>query len=158
MNEALARSRAWLVPGVAAVLLAVAAWWTLRPTETPVIAGWPTPEELDSLVPYLAPVAAAPRIDDYGAFLPAATAPAPAAPRPAPLGAPAPEWRLSAVLITGDRPIAIIDDAPVGLGARLPDGSVVVAIEREQVVLRAPDGTRRTLRLSPEAGPGLDER
>lgn len=152
MSETLARLRGPLVLGASALLLSVAAWWLVRPVEARQIAGWPAPEELDTLSRYLSPAQPAPRLDEYQAYLPAAAEPVRSLPAPQPT--PPVSLRLSAVLITGDRPMAIINDIPVAPGARLPGGAEVVSIEREQVVVRDPDGTRRTLRLSPEAGAG----
>ena len=109
-----------------------------------------TAGELDSLSVYLAPSAPAPVLDEYGAFLPAVEAsPAvPAGPLPAgAAGPPATEYAVTAIVTGGSRPLAIIDDATFAPGATLPDGARIVSIEKDQVVLRHPDGTLRTLRL-----------
>lgn len=113
--------------------------------------GLPTPEHLDSLSRYLKPVEDAPRLDDYGMFLPADIADGPA--RPATISAgpaaiAAPEWRVSAIIITTERPVAIVNDLSVSPGSELPDGSVVESIDRNQVVIRRPDGIRQRLTLT----------
>ena len=59
--------------------------------------------------------------------------------------------RLSAILVIGGEPIAIIDDQQVRRGSVLPGGTQVVDIDRAGVVLREPDGRQRTLRLSASA-------
>jgi hypothetical protein len=108
--------------------------------------GLPKPAELDSLSRYLTPVPPAPPLDDYAAFLPAR--PALRAPDPVVEDTRPDEWQLSAILITGARPMAIINDQAVARGARLPDGAVVLEIDRTQVIIRAPNGARRRLVLT----------
>lgn len=137
---------------VCATLIATIVW-SFRSTDgVPQAQSLPTPEEMDSLSRYLTPVGPAPRLDDYGAFLPARRAPV-GQPDAAPI-ATAPEeedpstWQLSAILIAGTRPVAIINDQAVSAGARLTDGTVVLEIERDHVVIRAPNGTRRRLVLT----------
>lgn len=56
--------------------------------------------------------------------------------------------RLSAILISPARRVAIIDDRLVEPGARLSGGTRVAEIERDRVVLREPDGTRQVLRIN----------
>lgn len=106
---------------------------------------WPEVAELDSLTRYLAPVEPAPRPDDYGAFIPAR--PAPASPRPR-AREPATTLRLSAILIAGDRRVAIINDRDVRQGDRVGPDAVVLSIGRDHVVIRERDGSPRTLRLT----------
>lgn len=60
--------------------------------------------------------------------------------------APAPRWRLSAVLIAGGRRTAIVNDRMVRPGERL-DGARVQSIESDHVVIIMPDGQRRRLDL-----------
>lgn len=111
----------------------------------------PSAVEMDSLSRYLAPAAPAPRLDDAAVFLAAPTRVAATA---LPVGAPGPVdpdpsvWKLSAILIGGPRPIAIIDDQPVTAGGELADGSRVLSIERDHVVIQAPNGARRRLSLT----------
>lgn len=141
--------RTLVVGGVCMALLGVTVWGRLpRSTRSPA-ASLPPLEELDSLAAYQEPVEPAPTLDEYAAFIPARI---PAQSRPFPdietaPPAPEPELRVTAILVVGARPVAIINDEAVGLGGRLPGGGSVVAIERDHVIVRAPDGTRRTLRL-----------
>ena len=134
-------------------LVATAVWFGVRPTAAPVAFVGPSPEELDSLSKYLQPVEAAPEIDNYDMFVPAGEAaifplpPSAAAEEAAPRSR-----RLTAILTVGDRPIAIIDDEQVTAGAVLPGGTEVVEIGRSEVTLREPNGSRRTLRISANAG------
>lgn len=132
------------------VLVAIAAWQLRARDAAPTETSLPSPEALDSLEPYLKPVAAAPRLDDYTAFVPAAAPPTPVGAPLSPPAAPAPrvDWRVSAILVAGGRPTAILNDESVGVGARLADGTRVEAILQDRVIIRAPDGTRRTLWLS----------
>lgn len=128
-----------------AALLATTGWAMRRAPEPPP-SPWPAPEEIDSLSRYLAASEPAPRIDDYAVFLPAEAAPrvwlAPAS-EPETLS----ELRLSAILIAGNRPLAIINDRHVRPGETLDGGAVVVSITRDRVVVRERSGTIRTLRL-----------
>lgn len=122
----------------------------LRADATPTIGdAIPTPEHLDSLGRYLLPVQSAAEPDDYGMFLPADEAPPyEEGERDAQPTRPTPTWRVTAVIIAGGRPIAIIDDQTVSPGSTLPDGSVVEAIEREHVDIREPNGVRHRLSLT----------
>ena len=122
----------------------------LRADASPTAAGTiPTPEHLDSLGRYLQPVRPAPRPDDYEIFFPAEDRPLPQAGWPdAEPPREAPTRRVSAIIIAGSRPIAIIDDQTVAPGSTLPDGSIVESIEREYVVIRAPNGVRHRLSLT----------
>lgn len=133
---------------IALALVVTALWYALRPTEPPPAYAGPSRLELDSLARYLGPVPPAPPLDDYDMFVPAGEPlPAPRAAPPAPVVRTT--YRLSAILVVGDRPMAIIDDQQVRTGSTLPGGTQVVEIDRSQVVLRDPDGFRRTLRLTP---------
>ncbi|MBW3628440.1 MAG: hypothetical protein KY464_04000 [Gemmatimonadetes bacterium] len=141
--------RAPLVVAICAASVGVSVWSLAFSSAATPSADLPRAEELDSLSRYLAPVAPAPRLDDYAVFLPARRAPRyqPAAPPPIIETAPS-VWELSAIMITGARPVAIINDQTVVAGARLPDGAVVLEIERDHVVIREPNGTRRRLVLA----------
>ena len=139
------------VPFAAACIVLIA--FTLRfmtADVTPTTAGAiPTPEHLDSLARYLQPVQPAARLDDYGMYIPADEPPPyQAGVRDADPPRAAPDWRVSAIIIAGDRPIAIIDDQTVSSGSTLPDGSVIEAIERDHVVIREPNGVRHRLSLT----------
>ncbi len=56
--------------------------------------------------------------------------------------------RLSAILISPARRVAIIDDRLVEPGDRLSGGTRVAEIQRDRVVLMEPDGTRQVLRMN----------
>ena len=139
--------------GLAALLLVALTARSLRSraSEEPAMA-LPSAVEMDSLSRYLAPAAPAPRLDDYAVFLPPVRSTA-AVPQeaPAPID-PDPSTRgLGAILLAGRRPVAIIDDQPVTAGEVLADGSRVLSIERDHVVIRAPNGARRRLSLAAES-------
>lgn len=121
---------------------------TSRAAELPV-TGIPSAVELDSLAGYLAPAAPAPEFDSYAVFIPARPSilepPITNAPEAAP---PPARLELSAILIAGARPVAVINDEAVGAGTRLDDGSVVVDIQRDHVIVRTPSGGNRRLTLT----------
>lgn len=130
--------------GVACIaLLAVAVWSIRREPARPSVAS-ASLEELDTLRRYSRPVEAPPQVDDYEAFLPAEASSEPV-PREGIREAPLP--RLSAILISGAQPLAIIDDRTVRGGERLEHGWEVVSIGSDHVVLRDSFGTLRTVRL-----------
>lgn len=60
---------------------------------------------------------------------------------------PRPRWTLSAILVAGDRTVAIINDQVVRRGDRLRDGAEVAAVGAEHVILITPAGERRRLEL-----------
>jgi hypothetical protein len=138
---------------VAAVTLVMLATWSVNREGLQAAQHWPSPEEVDSLSRYLGPVGAAPELDAYEAFVPAADAPdEPYAPVSQPL-APPPTRRLSAIMIGGPRPVAIIDNRQVGPGDRLDGGGIVESITRDRVIVRERNGQLRTLSLSANDGP-----
>lgn len=145
----LARLRGWLVAALCTVLAVVALRALAQKPSARVGSSAPAPAELDSLRHYLHPVAPAPDVDDYAQYLPAAAPPvvvresAPAAPPP-------PQWRVSAILITGDRHMAIIDDRQVTPGDAVAGGAQVAAVEPDRVLLRTASGAQVT--LFPRAG------
>lgn len=138
------------VTGVSLLLLAIAVWSFRSRTEVAAApAGLPSAVEMDSLARYLAPAEPAPSLDDYAVFIPARPEPRDYDPPPqASVEEPGAVWRLSAILIAGARPVAIINDEAVAPGAELSDGSRVLTIERDHVVIRAPNGARRRLFLT----------
>lgn len=151
------RARVVLAGLRALLVLGVVVWATRAPEPVAASAAWPSPEELDSLSAYLAPAVAAPNIDEYAAYLPADDAPVVRQEyRPRRPAIEAPDRKLSAILITPDRPIAIIDNQQVRPGEQLPGGAEVLAIEKDQVIVREADGTRRTLRVSPVVTEGME--
>ena len=128
--------------------LASAAAWSFGSRSVERAAAAARPEEADSLGRYLEPVGAAPRLDDYAAFLPAAPARAyhaPAAPADEPAADP---WEVSAIVLGGRQPVAIFNDEAFAAGEWLSDGTVVLAIERDHVVVRAPNGALSRLLLN----------
>lgn len=129
------------------VTVTAGGWYALRATPSPMAYQGPTLEELDTLGQYLEPGEAAPEVEDYEMFIPAQGS-IPRDPGPMPGPAPVRERRLSAILVVGDQPIAIIDDQRVTAGTTLPGGTVVADIDRTEVLLREPDGSLRTLSLS----------
>ena len=139
----------WAALGLVSIVLVSFAARSLRARAPEEVAmELPSAVEMDSLSRYLAPSAPAPRLDDYAVFLPA-PAPARVAPSQPALADPDPSaWQLSAILIAGPRPVAIINDQAVAAGAELADGSRVLSIERDHVVIRAPNGARRRLSLT----------
>lgn len=108
----------------------------------------PTTEEFDSLHRYLTPVEAAPEPEDYLAFVPAMPSrevgPPAVSERVRPPAPPRRIPELSAILITSDTRIAIIDDEQASAGSDLPGGGRVIAIEPEYVVVES-HGDRITL-------------
>jgi hypothetical protein len=56
--------------------------------------------------------------------------------------------QLTAILIVEDRAVAVVDDAVVGVGDRLPDGTLVDAIRPDRVWVIGKDGQRRMLTLT----------
>lgn len=122
---------------------------TSRASELPA-SGIPSAAELDSLAGYLTPVPPAPEFDSYAVFIPATPSTLePLITGPTPQPAPPPtRLELSAILIAGARPVAVINDEAVGAGTRLEDGSVVVDIQRDHVIVRTPSGNNRRLTLT----------
>jgi Flp pilus assembly protein CpaB len=55
---------------------------------------------------------------------------------------------LTAILISDQRSVAVIDEAVVGVGDRLPDGARVDAIQSDRVVVVERNGQRRVLTLT----------
>ena len=58
------------------------------------------------------------------------------------------ERRLTAILIADDRPVAVINDKVVEVGASLPDGARVSRIQADRVWLVEPSGAWRVLTLA----------
>lgn len=131
-----------------AALIGTGLFFGLRSESVAADAGGPQLAELDSLSRYLDPVAPAPDIESYDMYLPASgpdpiyLPPIDAASEP-----PRPR-RLSAIMLIGDRPLAIIDDQQVVAGSVLPGGTEVVRIEGTEVLLREQNGREHTLQLS----------
>ena len=60
---------------------------------------------------------------------------------------PPPRWTLSAIMVAGDRKIAILNDRMVRPGDRLDDGARVERVESDHIVIITPEGARRRLQL-----------
>lgn len=125
--------------------------WAIGRDPAPPPSRWPSPEEIDSLSRYLAAGEAAPRLDDYAVFLPAEAAREVWLPvaesHQESYPEPQANLRVTAILIAGGRPLAIINDRHVRPGESIDGGAVVVSIARDHVVVRERSGTLRTLRL-----------
>ncbi|HUR92381.1 MAG TPA: hypothetical protein VMY38_06885 [Gemmatimonadaceae bacterium] len=59
-----------------------------------------------------------------------------------------PRWVVSAILLTEARRMAVLNDSVVLVGALLPGGARVVAIESDHVVLQESGGARRVVSLN----------
>ena len=112
----------------------------------------PTASELTPLERYLTPAVDAGTgvvplrvVIEGSPFRASATASRPEPGRP--VREPAPRWALTAILIAGERRIAIVNDRMVRPGDRLEDGARVAEVERDHVVLITPGGERRRLEL-----------
>jgi len=159
-------ARFLLVRGViAAVILGATMAWGLA---APTIAGGaqsPSPgqaAELELLGQYLARQPVYPRfvarplegialVDSLSALAqagrPSRRMPAPELPRPE--GVPVRRWVLSAIMITGSRRVAVVNDSLVSVGAAVGGGATVAAIEPDHVILIESGGARRELRVQP---------
>lgn len=62
-------------------------------------------------------------------------------------GTQAPRWNLSAIMIAGDRRIAILNDRMVRPGDSLEDGVRVQSVEPDHIIIVRADGQRRRLDL-----------
>lgn len=147
------RTEGWILAGAGAVAagLVVAGWLLVPPAPAPMTL--PAAGDLLALDGYLAPVPGAdarpgvpPPVSVEGSpFGPLASAPTPAR---GPTGAaPGPAWAVTAIMITGARRIAIVNDRLVRPGDRLADGSRIAAVEADHVLLITPSGERRRLEL-----------
>lgn len=142
------------------MIIAFGTAWRVNSAAAGIVAApssYPDPAALDSLGPYLRPMSltstrsgapnelvipdeylAQPR--DYGQdYGPAASEPSPA---------PRARWSVSAILLTDLRRMAVVNDSVVVVGATLPGGARVVAIESDHVVLQESGGRRRTISLN----------
>lgn len=155
-SEILLRFGAIVIP---VILVAGAARRALKPApDAPAVAaGIPTAEELDSLSKYLkvSPAQGIPELATAARvqpdlFDPFASADFVQIEEPGPAG-PVPQVRdryvVTAILISRNKRVAVIDDALVGVGSVLPGGVRVVGIESNHVAIVGPSGTRRMLTL-----------
>jgi hypothetical protein len=159
-NEPLLRIAGICLP---MLLASVVAHRALKPpaVTAEVSSGVPSAEELDSLSKYLA--ARAPqsspglgafdrsRIDSYDPFASAefvemnvsSTAPVPQV---------RDRYVVTAILISRDKRVAVINDALVSVGSILPGGVRVTAIENDHVEIVGRSGTRRMLAIKDTEG------
>jgi hypothetical protein len=163
-NQTLLRFGAIVLP---MVLLTVAARSALKPSQDvgSVPSGIPSVEELDSLGKYLKPrpsqgVPALVRADritsdvydpfDSPDFLSNVASGTGAVAVPQPVRE---RYVVTAILISRDRRVAVIDDALVSVGSVLPGGIRVVGIEADHVAVVGPRGIRRVLTIKDTSGP-----
>jgi hypothetical protein len=146
------------------LLVSVAAHRALeQPSATAEVStGIPSAEELDSLSQYLAarPPQSAPgfgiasraNFDQFDPFASpdfvdvnvSSTAPVPRV---------RDRYVVTAILISKDRRVAVINDALVSVGSILPGGIRVTAIENDHVEIVGRSGTRRMLSIKDSEGP-----
>ena len=147
------RAEGWLLIMAALVAIGLVAASTLWVPEPPRQMALPTASDLVEMERYLTPVATdetrigvPPRVAVDGSpfGVPRAADPTQGQ-RPA--AAPAPRWTVTAIMIAGERRIAIVNDRMVRPGDRLADGARIEAVERDHVVLITPSGQRRRLEL-----------
>lgn len=149
------------------LLVAFAAHNALKPPKNaPTVSpGIPSAEELDSLTRYLVPrqsrgvpivaVATPVQFNQPDPFVSIEYVAAPdttvsqAVVRPVPRD----RYVVSAILISSDRRIAVINEQLVTLGSMLPGGFRVTAIENDHVQIVAPTGASRVLTIRETTGP-----
>lgn len=56
-------------------------------------------------------------------------------------------WSVTAILIAGDKRMAVVNDKLVTLGTRLPGGERVIAIENNHIEVMEPGGSRRIVAI-----------
>lgn len=143
---------ATLLAGAGAAVLILAGRWALLP-EPPSRASVPRVESLEALSPWLAADTVRPRGDDVGVVR-LVRDPFGATLRPAGAGEDGAErrgdggWSVSAIMISGDRRLAIVDDRLVEAGDVLAGGGRLVQVARDHVVVLGPDGVRRRVPLN----------
>jgi hypothetical protein len=131
----------------AAVLIALVARFTTNAAAAQLQAYQMTaPPQLESLAPYLQPVAPAPPAPLVEPFVPPRYEDEPPAPSIA--GTATPGWTVSAILISDVRRVAVVNEELVTIGSRTASGARIVAIERDHVVLTERGGARRVVRVA----------
>ncbi len=160
-NETLLRFGAIVLP---MVLVAAAAHSALKPQANGVAvpSGIPTAEEFASLGKYLraVPAQGVPvltsaervRADSYDPFFSAdllASAPVVSGP----IAPVRDRYVVTAILISRDKRVAVIDESLVSVGSVLAGGIRVIAIENDHVEIVGPSGTRRMLTIKDTNGP-----
>jgi hypothetical protein len=146
------------------VLVAAAARSALKPsTDTPAVnAGVPSAEEFDSLSKYLRarPAQGVPQLVSaegvqaglYDPFASPDFVPVEGA-TPSSVPQVRDRYVVTAILISRDKRVAVVDDVLVGVGTVLPGGVRVTAIESDHVEVVSPSGTRRMLTIKDSNGP-----
>ncbi len=149
------------------ILVAFAAHSALKPPKNPptVSPGIPSAEDLDSLSRYLKarPLGAVPRLvgnarfpgDEVDPFVSVdyAAAPEPTGSPTDPKPVVRDRYVVTAILISSDRRIAVINETLVTVGSMLPGGFRVTAIENDHVQIVAPSGASRVLAIRENTGP-----
>ena len=143
-----------MLAGAGAAVLILAGRWALLP-EPPSRASVPRVESLEALSAWLPRDTARPRPDQV-ADVRLARDPFGASRRGSgedeggagSSARPGSRWSVSAIMISGDRRLAIIDDRLVEAGDALPGGGRVVQVARDHVVVAGPDGVRRRIPLN----------
>lgn len=162
-NDTLLRVAGITVP---MILIAVGANSALKPPkDAPTVSSSiPSAEELDSLSKYLKPgqLQGIPRlvgntqlpgndIDPFVSFEPAVTADT-SGQATEPKAIARDRYVVSAILISSEKRIAVINELLVTVGSMLPGGFRVTAIENAHVQIVAPNGQTRMLSIR-ESGP-----
>ena len=149
------RAEGWILLGAVGVATGLALVSNARVPGPPRQMALPTASELVEMERYLDPVDAAvgtqvgipPRVEIDGSPFGRVMVET-AVDRPTgPVGEPAPRWVLSAVMIAGDRRVAIVNDELARPGERLSDGARVAEVGQNYIVLITPTGERRRLEL-----------
>lgn len=150
------------------LLVAFAARTALKPPRNAptVSAGIPSVDELDSLTRYLMPrqsrgipsvaVAAPVQFDQPDPFISMEYVAAPdttVSQQPVVRPVPKDRYVVSAILISSDKRIAVINEQLVTVGSMLPGGFRVTAIENDHVQIVAPTGVSRMLSIRESTGP-----
>ena len=108
-----------------------------------------TPPQLESLAPYLKPIAPTPPTPLVEPFVIPRYEDDEPPPTPTGTGSPAkPGWTVSAILISDVRRVAVVNEELVTIGSRTAGGARIVAIEPDHVVLTEPGGARRVVRVA----------
>jgi hypothetical protein len=109
-----------------------------------------SPTQLDSFPPLLAAVPPTAPVQLVEPGIPAPLwEDLTAEPAPSPPGnSPATRWTVSAILISDSRRVAVVNEELVAVGAMLPGGGRLVAIERDHVVIDEPGRGRRVIRVA----------
>jgi len=140
---------------VGLVVVAFIAWRSLRASAaTATASSIPPTASLDGLTPYLAPMKdtiGGPIAQGHAIIIARDPFGIPIAPRlvqsstsrstvSQPTKAESPRWIVTAVLITRSRPAAVINDALVYIGDKLPDGVRLTAVQSNRVTLTDAQG------------------